>query len=293
MIVSTRNHHGASRPGPVPARAGIGLRAQHHDQVACERPDVGWLEAHSENYFGEGGAALRSLERARADYPISLHGVGLSLGSTDPLDRGHLAQLKRLVDRIEPALVSEHISWGAAGGRHLNDLLPLPCTEEALRHLRQRIGVVQDVLGREILVENVSSYLQYRTGDMPEWEFIAAVAAESGAGLLLDINNVYVNARNLGFDPRSYLDRVPRSAVREIHLAGHERCHIAGREILIDTHGDRVCDDVWRLYAAAVERFGPLPTLIEWDTDVPALDVLVDEARRADRVMEHHDAVAA
>jgi uncharacterized protein (UPF0276 family) len=281
------------RPGPIPVNTGIGLRAQHHQAIVDTRPRVGWFEAHSENYFPLGGAQPEYLERVRADYPVSLHGVGLSLGSTDPLDRTHLAHLKRIVDRFAPALVSEHLSWGSIQGRHFNDLLPLPYTDEALRHMAARVREVQDFLGRQILIENVSSYLEYTCSTLREWEFLAALASETGCGLLLDVNNVYVNAHNHGFPSEEFLSHVPVEVVQEMHLAGHSRNRFNGRDILIDTHSTYVCDDVWALYAAAVRRFGNVPALIEWDTDLPALEVLVAEAHKADTVREQAHALAA
>jgi len=280
-------------PQPVPARAGIGLRAQHHAAVIAARPDVGWLEVHSENHFAPAGAAHAALDTIRANYPISLHGVGLSLGATDPLDRAHLAELAAAIDRYQPALVSEHLCWGIAGGRHTNDLLPMPYTREALKHIAARIGAAQDALGVPLLIENVSSYLEFRHAEMTEWEFLAALAREAGCGLLLDVNNIYVSSRNHGFDPLDYLNALPRTAVREIHLAGHSTRRVGGRELLIDTHDARVCDDVWTLYAAALARFGRQPTLIEWDTDLPELAVLVAEAHRADRIAGETLALAA
>jgi uncharacterized protein (UPF0276 family) len=267
-----------------PLRAGIGLRAQHHADIVACRPAVGWFEAHSENYFAAGGAQRSYLERITADYALSLHGVGLSLGSTDPLSRAHLQQIVRLVHDFEPILVSEHLSWSSVGGRFTNDLLPLPYTEEALRHMVKRVRDVQDALGRQILIENVSSYLQFTCSCMPEWDFLTSLASESGCGILLDVNNVYVSARNHGFDAREYLNGVPSSAVREIHLAGHAVRRIGRQEILIDTHNTHVCDAVWGLYAVAARRFSGVPTLIEWDADIPALDVLVTEAHKADTI---------
>jgi uncharacterized protein (UPF0276 family) len=273
--------------------AGIGLRAQHHDDVLAQRPRVGWFEAHSENYFAHGGSLPRILGQVREHYPLSLHGVGLSIGSTDPLDRTHLGAIGRLVRDFEPMLVSEHLSWSSVGGRFTNDLLPLPYTEEALRHMSDRVRQVQDFLGRQILIENVSSYLQFTCSDIPEWDFLAALAHESGCGLLLDVNNVYVNAMNHGFDAYTYLNRIPRRAVQEMHLAGHSIRSIEGRDVRIDTHDAPVCDDVWALYAAAVDRFGAVPTLIEWDANIPALDVLAAEAHKADQTAEVHRARAA
>jgi uncharacterized protein len=273
----------------LPAIVGIGLRAPHVAQVRAERPGVGWLEVHSENYFIDGGPALAALDAIRADYPISLHGVGLSLGSADALDAGHLARLARLASRIEPAAVSEHLCWGQVDGRHLNDLLPLPFTDEALRLVCERIDHVQSTLARTILVENISAYLRFGGDAMTEWDFVAEVAHRTGCELLFDVNNVYVNAVNHGFDPLEYLDAIPAEAVAEIHLAGFD----ASGPCLIDTHGARVAAPVWSLYRATIERFGPRPTLIEWDTDLPPLEVLLDEAAAARAIMEARDALAA
>jgi uncharacterized protein (UPF0276 family) len=273
-------------------RTGIGLRAPHHRDVIAHRPDVGWFEAHSENYFG-GGPARSVLERVRQDYPLSLHGVGLSLGTTDELDADHLDEIVRLARELEPVLVSEHLCWGSAGGLFTNDLLPLPYTEEALEHMISRVRQVQDALGRQMLIENVSSYLQFAHSTIAEWDFLAALSKASGCGLLLDVNNVHVSAMNHGFDPHRFLDGLPRESVREIHLAGHSIRQIGDREIRIDTHDAPVCDEVWTLYAAALERFGPVPTLIEWDANIPSLEVLVAEARKADRLTDLHHARAA
>jgi uncharacterized protein (UPF0276 family) len=288
--------HGSVRgqvQGPVPARAGIGLRARHHAEIVRERPAIAWFEAHSENYFAPGGALPEILARIRSDYPLSLHGVGLGLGNTDPLDRGHLAALRRLIERYQPALVSEHLCWGAFGGRFTNDLLPMPYTEEALRHLTARVRETQETLGREILIENVSSYLEFRSSEITEWDFMAALASEAGCGILLDVNNIYVSAMNHGFDPVRYLNAIPRRAVKEMHLAGHSINRVGDREIRIDTHGAHVCDGVWELYRLAVGRFGAIPTLIEWDTDIPELHVLQSEAARADAILEGRYVAAA
>jgi uncharacterized protein (UPF0276 family) len=270
---------------PIPARAGIGLRAPHYHELLDTLPAVGWLEVHSENYFGEGGQPLHYLEQARSHYPLSLHGVGLSLGSADELNRAHLGKLKRLTERFEPALVSEHLCWCSAGGRYLNDLLPLPYTEEALALVCRHIDQTQTFLGRQILVENVSSYLQFAHSTLPEWEFLAETAARSGCGILLDVNNIYVSAVNHGFDADRYLEAIPVAAVGEIHLAGFD----SNGECLIDTHGKPVADDVWALYRRAVRRFGRRPTLIEWDTDIPPLAILLDEARKADAILAEAD----
>lgn len=271
------------RSASIPARAGIGLRAPHYRDLLETQPNVGWLEVHSENYFGAGGAPLHYLERARALYPVSLHGVGLSLGSADPLNREHLRRLKRLIDFIDPGLVSEHLCWSSVGGRYLNDLLPLPYTEEAIAHIVPRIVETQDFLGRRILIENLSSYVQYEHSVILEWEFLAAVAARADCGVLLDVNNIYVSSRNHGFDPIDYVKAVPTERVHEIHLAGHTVKAYEDGEILIDTHDGRVADAVWTLYRQTLARFGARPTLIEWDSALPALDVLVDEATRAER----------
>jgi uncharacterized protein len=278
---------------PGGTSTGIGLRPQHHADVLATRPHVGWLEVHAENFFASGGAAPRVLGRVREHWPLSLHGVGLSLGGTDPLSRSHLAALRRLVHDFEPALVSEHASWGSFDGVHYNDLLPLPYTEEALQHLAARVAAVQDHLGRRILVENVSSYVQFAASTLHEGEFLAALVAESGCGLLLDVNNVYVSARNHGLDPLALLGALPVGAVGEIHVAGHSCVERGGREILVDTHGAPVCADVWDLYAAALARFGDVPTLVEWDTDLPPLATLLAEARRADEIRERSLADAA
>ena len=278
---------------PIPARSGIGLRARHHDDLLRQRPDIGWLEAHSENYFADGGAQIDYLLQLRETYPLSLHGVGLSLGSTDALDREHLWRLKRLVHLSEPGLVSEHLCWGSVNGTFANDLLPLPYTEEALRHMIRRVGEIQDFLGRQILIENVSSYLQFECSEMPEWEFLAALAFESNCGVLLDVNNIYVSSRNHGFDARKFIAHVAPVGVSEIHLAGHTVKPLEHGEILIDTHSAPVCDAVWELYEFAIDRLGPVPTLIEWDAEIPALEVRMAEAARADMRMERSRDIAA
>jgi uncharacterized protein (UPF0276 family) len=272
--------------GPIPAKAGIGLRFQHHEAVAQIRPDIPWLEVHTENYMG-GGTPLAYLEAIRADYPISLHGVGLSLGSAEGLDTAHLARIGRTVERIEPGLVSEHLSWSVVGRHYLADLLPLPMTEEALEVVCRHVDQVQTYLKRRILVENPSSYLRYRHSTMPEWEFLAATAERTGCGLLCDVNNIYVSACNHGWDPLVYLAALPAAAIGEIHLAGHTVRLLEGGQVLrIDDHGSRVIPEVWALYAEALARFGPVPTLIEWDTNIPDLAVLLDEAARAAAFLE-------
>jgi uncharacterized protein (UPF0276 family) len=277
----------------VPGRAGIGLRAAHYQALLERAPALAFLEVHTENFFAAGGQPLAWLERFRGRYPLSFHGVGLSLGSADPLDERHVARLEQLVSRFEPALVSEHLSWSSAGGRHANDLLPLPQTREAIDHVVAKIWQLQERLGRRILVENVTTYLRFDVSEMPEWEFVAEVVRRSGCGVLLDVNNVYVNAVNHGFDAMDYLAAIDGERVEEIHLAGHEA--VGGR--LLDTHAARVAPAVWALYDRALQRFGPKPTLLEWDADIPPLDVLLDEARMADeRLVERAreaDGVAA
>lgn len=268
-------------PTPIPAQAGIGLRAQHFREILDAPPPVAWMETHPENYFGEGGATLRILERIRGRYPLSFHGVGLSLGSTDSLDRVHLRKLKTLVDRFDPALVSEHLSWSSVGGRFLNELLPLPSTEESLKHVCSRIDEIQTVLQRPLLVENITRYLTWRESTIPEGAFMAKVARSTGCGILLDLNNVYVNAVNFHLDPFDFLDAIPVEAVQEIHLAGFHRFG----SMLIDTHGEAICPEVWGLYQWAVHHIGPRPTLIEWDTNMPPLSVLVEQAAQADAIL--------
>lgn len=291
--MSTVSTQGTSSGGPIPARAGIGLRSPHHTELLAQRPDVGFLEVHSENFFADGGAQIEYLAQVRELYPLSLHGVGLSLGSTDPLNREHVWRLQRLVQSTQPAFVSEHLCWGSVDGVYLNDLLPLPYTDEALAHLVARVTEVQELLGRRLLIENVSSYLQYSHSQIAEWDFLDALARQADCGLLLDVNNVYVSSRNHGFDPHTYICSLPRERVREIHLAGHSTNTYGAREILIDTHSQPVCDEVWSLYAFALKRFGPTPTLIEWDSALPPLSGLVAEAGKAAFLLEQSHALAA
>jgi uncharacterized protein len=277
-----RRHPPAVAIGPersaVPAKAGIGLRFPHHAAVLESRPEIAWLEVHTENYMG-GGRPLAYLEAIRAHYPISLHGVGLSLGSAEGLDTGHLERVRQTAERIEPAIVSEHLSWSVVDGHYLADLLPLPLTEEALDVVCRHVDQAQSYLRCRILVENPSTYLRWRHSTVPEWEFLAAVASRTGCGILCDVNNIYVSAANHGWDPSAYLASLPPAAIGEIHLAGHSVRELEnGRVLRIDDHGSRVIPAVWALYAEALARFGPVPTLIEWDTDIPALEVLLDEA---------------
>lgn len=275
------------------AAVGIGWRQPHYAAVLRERPPLGFLEVHSENFFGDGGAPLALLERARADHPVSLHGVGLALGSASGIDEAHLAKLVRLVDRIAPSLVSDHACFArapwAGGLGHASDLLPLPYNAQALDVLAANVQRVQDRLRRPLLVENLSAYLTLAGSDRDEPAFLAALAARTGCRLLVDVNNIYVNALNAlrsgnHADPvaacEAWLDAIPAQAVGEIHLAGHS----ALEDIVIDDHGSRVCDDVWALYRHAITRFGPVPTLVEWDTGVPELSVLLQEAEHAEGI---------
>jgi uncharacterized protein (UPF0276 family) len=273
----------------IPAKAGIGLRFQHHQAVLDTPPDVAWMEVHTENYMG-GGSAIRCLEAVRQQIPISLHGVGLSLGSAEGLDQAHLDRIGQVVERIEPDLMSEHIAWSVSGGSYLADLLPLPMTEEALAVVCRHVDQVQSTLRRRILVENPSTYMQFRHSIIPEWEFMAAVAARTGCGILCDVNNIYVSAKNHGWDPSVYLAALPPNAIGEIHLAGHSVRQLAdGATLRIDDHSSRVIGEVWSLYEIALRQFGPLPTLIEWDQNVPPLDVLAEEARHADALIDATD----
>jgi uncharacterized protein (UPF0276 family) len=283
---------------PIPTQAGIGLRFQHHQAVVESRPDVAWMEVHTENYMG-GGTPLRYLDAIRRDFPISLHGVGLSLGSFEGLDQAHLERIRRVAERVEPGLMSEHIAWSVVAGTYLADLLPLPMTEEALHVVCRHVDQTQNYLKRRILVENPSSYLSLAHSTIPEWEFIVAVAERTGCGILCDVNNIYVSAHNHGWDASAYLAALPAAAIGELHLAGHTvRALADGSTVRIDDHGSRVIDEVWALYAEALDRFGPVPTLIEWDTDVPPLDVLLGEAKHAGMLLsaaarEAHRADAA
>ncbi|HME21447.1 MAG TPA: DUF692 domain-containing protein [Acetobacteraceae bacterium] len=259
---------------------GIGLRSSHIEEVLTRRPDVGWFEIHAENYM-RNPAALRLLEQVRMRYPLSLHGVALSLGSAGPLDRDHLAGLKELVDRLDPFLVSEHMAWSSVGGDYLNDLLPLPCTEEALETMISHVAEVQHTLDRRILVENPSGYLRFEHSTMGEANFLAELVRRTGCGLLCDVNNIYVSASNLGFDVDEYMMVLPVSAVGEIHLAGHSANILGNTRILIDDHASCVSLAVWKLFDEAVCRFGSVPTLVEWDNDLPPLDILLGEAGKA------------
>lgn len=273
----------------LPLVSGIGLRAPHYREILQQLPEAGWVEVHSENFFG-GGAPLHTLLKVREHYSVSLHGVGMGLASAQPLDLEHLSSLQRLCDAIQPAAVSEHLCWNTApevAGEPtmvINDLLPFPYTQEALANTASRIGQVQDKLGRQLLVENLSSYLSFSSSEMSEGEFLAELAQRTGCGILFDINNLYVNARNLNVDAEAFIKALPPAAVGEYHLAGYSE-----RDgCLVDTHNNPVYPAVWDLYAMALRHIGPRPTLIEWDSDIPALPVLLAEAAQAQMRMEKH-----
>jgi uncharacterized protein len=274
-----------SKSSLIPARAGIGLRFQHHQPVLDTRPDVAWMEVHTENYMG-GGTPLKYLDAIRRDTPISLHGVGLSLGSAEGVDPAHLERIRKVAERVEPGLMSEHIAWNLVGGTYLADLLPLPMTEEALDVVCRHVEQTQSYLKRRILVENPSTYVAFGNSIIPEWEFMAAVAARTGCGILCDVNNICVSAHNHGWDASAYLAALPAEAVGEIHLAGHSiRTFADGSSLRIDDHGSKVSEEVWTLYRQAVARFGAVPTLIEWDNEIPPLHVILDEAQHAEQVI--------
>lgn len=256
---------------------GLGLRKEHYQAVLAEKPSVDWFEILTENYLVKGGKPLYYLDRIRADYPMVMHGVSLSIGSTDPLDWAYLSQLKTLIERVEPVWVSDHLCWTGVGGVNLHDLLPLPYTEEALRHVVARVVQVQEFLGRRLLLENVSSYISYAHSEIAEWDFLREVAERSDCLILLDINNIYVNAHNHGFDPLTYLQAIPPQRVFQFHLAGHTDLGCC----LIDTHDQPVCDQVWRLFQAAAQRFGPVSTMIERDDCIPPLAELLAELDQA------------
>ena len=261
---------------------GVGLRSKHYGRWLSETPAVGWVEAISENHLAAGGRPNAVLEKVRRDLPVVLHGVSLAVGSVDPLDERLLRGLRELIRRIEPAYVSDHLCWGRHGGRYAHDLLPLPYTEEALALVIDRVRSAQDALGLQILLENVSSYVRFRASTMPEWEFLSRVAEGADCGILLDVNNIYVSARNHGFDPLDYVAGVHADRVAQFHLAGHSD----RGTYLLDTHDAPVPEPVWDLYRAAVRRFGRVPALVEWDDDLPALEDVIGQSRRAQRIEE-------
>ncbi len=272
----------ANAHAPEIAGFGLGLRTDHYRDFVERRPAVDWLEIISENYMVPGGKPLHYLDTIRRDYPMVMHGVSLSIGGTDPLDRDYLRGLRQLIDRVQPGWVSDHLCWTGVDHHNLHDLLPLPYTEAALRHLVDRVQQVQEFLGRNILLENVSSYVAYAADEMPEWEFVAELARRADCHLLFDVNNVYVSSRNHGFDPQVYVDAMPVERVRQIHLAGHED----HGDFVIDTHDHPVRDEVWDLYRYTIARMGAVPTMIERDDHIPPLDDLLAELAQARALAE-------
>ena len=259
---------------------GLGLRATHYEAIFETRPTLDWFEIISENYMVPGGRPLANLMRIRSDYPMAMHGVSLSIGSSDPLNVDYLNELKKLADRIEPAFISDHLCWTGIAGKNLHDLMPLPYTEEVVSHVASRVRQVQDFLGRQILLENVSSYVTFAQSAMSEWEFLRAIAEKADCHILLDINNIFVSAFNHGFEPIEYVEGIPIERVRQFHLAGHEN----RGDIIIDTHDATVIDPVWDLYARACQRFGPVSTMIERDDNIPPLDELLVELDHARQI---------
>jgi len=269
---------------------GIGLRHRHFKEFIDQTPDVPWLEVHTENFFSQHSTSSKYLAKIRQNYPISAHCVGLSLGSAAvscPVREQHLQQVKKTIEWLQPSMVSDHLSWSASDGVHyLPDLLPIPYTEEAFEVVAKNINHVQDVLQRQILIENPSSYLSFNDSTITEWNFLAVLSKVTGCGLLLDVNNIYVSAYNHGFDALAYLKSLPTDAVKEIHLAGYSVDNIEGKEVYIDTHGQKVHEGVWQLYEKAIQRFGDVPTLIEWDTDIPDLSILLAEKKKAETIID-------
>lgn len=281
------NNQTAFATSPIPARAGVGLKAEHYKDILETLPEIGWFEVHPENYMGEGGPSHAYLSAIREHYPLSLHGVGLSIGSDGPLDKAHLARLKVLNERYRPGLFSEHLAWSTHEGVYFNDLLPLPYNSQTLARVCEHIDEVQDTIGRQMLLENPSTYVQFHNTEMTEIEFLSAIVERTGCGLLLDVNNVYVSATNHNYDPVAYIDAFPVEHVGEIHLGGHAAQEDdTGAPLLIDDHGSEVNDPVWQLYARTIARAGKKPTLIEWDNNIPTWPVLFEEAKRAERVMQ-------
>ena len=268
---------------------GLGLRPDHYEQVLNDRPAIDWLEVISENYMIDGGKPLHYLDRIRELYPMVMHGVSMSIGSTAPLNLDYLADLKQLIERIEPEWVSDHLCWTGVDELNLHDLMPLPYTGEAIDHVVARVGQVQDFLGRQILLENVSSYVTYHASKISEWEFLSAIAKRADCLILLDINNIYVSSQNHNFDPLEYLDGVPADRIQQFHLAGHSYQD----QLIIDTHDHPICDPVWSLYQQAVERFGPVATMIERDDNIPPLEELLAELDIARQLAAEMDAAAA
>lgn len=281
-------------PSKLPDRAGVGFKPQHISAIAAAQQPIGFFEVHAENYMGEGGPPHAELGKLRGDYALSIHGVGLSIGSMQPLDADHLGRLKRLCDRYEPDSFSEHLAWSSHDGVYLNDLLPLPYTEDTLARVAEHVDHVQTTLGRQMLLENPATYLSFEESTMAETAFLAEVARRTGCGLLLDVNNVVVASTNHGLDPSEYLRAFPLHAVREVHLGGHaEGVDEAGATLLIDTHDSPVRDPVWRLLETLIARVGPIATLVEWDNDVPSWAVLRQEAALAQAILDRRSMTIA
>lgn len=274
---------------PIPAVAGVGLKLEHFDDIENQKPNSIWFEVHTENYMSDGGPHLKRLEQIRENYPLSFHGVSLSIGSNQPLNTRNLDRTKLLIDRYEPGLVSEHLSWSVFENTYFNDLLPLPYTEETLELVVEHIDQVQNHLDRQILIENPSTYLQFVSSHIPEHEFLVEMATRSGCGLLIDINNLYVNVRNHHLDPVKWLENIPPELIFEIHLAGHHVNKVGDQKVFIDDHGSTVTDKVWDLYQFALALYGSKPSLIEWDTNIPAFDVLLAEASRANNYLAQNE----
>lgn len=270
----------------IPAQAGVGLRHPHYQEALATKPDIPWFEVHSENYFGDGGLPHFYLEQIAEHYPLSFHGVGLSIGSVDKLDLNHLKKLKHVIDKYQPALVSEHLSWSHIGNRNFNDLLPVPYTKESLANFCGHVKQTQDYIGRQILIENPSSYIRFVDSTIPEWDFFAAIPEQTGCGLLLDINNIYVSCFNHGYIASDYLSVINPDFVKEYHLAGYAHKKLESGEILIDDHGSKVHDPVWDLFDITLDTIGVKPALIEWDTDIPDLAILQTEAAKAQKIMD-------
>lgn len=268
---------------------GLGLRHRHFQEFIEKKPDVSWLEVHTENFFSQHSTSSKYLAKIRQDYPMSAHCVGMSLGSAAVachVREQHLQKIKKTIDWLQPSMISDHLSWSASDGVHyLPDLLPIPYTEEAFEVVTKNINHAQDVLERQILIENPSSYLSFNDSTILEWDFLSALSKATGCGLLLDVNNIFVSAFNHGFDALTYLESLPVEAVKEIHLAGYSIDIVEGKEVYIDTHGQKVYDGVWLLYEKTIQRFGEVPTLIEWDTDVPELSVLLAEKKKAEAII--------
>ena len=284
---NAHTHTRTFSPAPIPIRAGVGLKPQYYREIIETRPDIGWFEVHPENYMCDGGPPHHYLSRIRQDYPLSLHGVGLSLGGDDPLSQSHLERLKRLIDRYQPGQFSEHLAWSTHDDIFFNDLLPLPYTEETLKRVCEHIDHAQTFLKTRLLLENPSTYIRFAHSDIPETEFLDEIAKRTGCGLLLDVNNVWVSATNHDFDPHAYIEAFPVEHVGEIHLAGHTADRgDAGETVLIDSHNRPVADAVWSLFTQALERCGPTPALIERDSDLPPWPELLAEAARAEQAIK-------